>query len=443
MADFADTSGIRNALPSVQPFNPLQTATSVQSLQNEQMRNRLMQQQLLNEQQNLQNLQLQNQKGQTDLGQTQRVNAFTSLISLNRLDDPSMLKEAPAVLSQLRSSHNIPDEVASQIQSDIDSGNAGALRTHISNGLSVLNPDLRTSVTGQSVETTAPGGMTQYRLIPGALSAPGTQAAPLGQPVGGGLSPAQATQVQTIELPSGGKKQVTTGDIAGGKVPELGQATPNDQQKTAAVNSQNNATNAIGRVTSAAWNDQQQSLNSILSLTPKALAGKGTGPISDLISVASNVIPGIHPGVDSVASNTALLAKSLERVALNAGGDQGATDAKMFAQIAANPNLGMPPEAIQHAARYVLALNLQEKTLIQEAAKKATYMPLDPKTFYEQQRLATQNGLDQNAFLHLYQPDGGKYYAGLDKGGKARYDNTVKLIEQYAQPAAGMQPAGQ
>lgn len=196
MADFADTSGIKNAIPSgtVQQLNPLQTLSTIQTIQNQQMQNRLWEQDLLNKRQELENLKLTNQSGQTDLGQKMRVNAFNSLITLNRLDDPNMLKEAPGVLAQLKSANNLPPALEAQVQQDIQNGDAGALRTHISNGLSLLNPDLRQSVLGSPTATVIPGGKTQWQLIPGPLSAPGTQAVPLGQPVGGGLTPAEAAQ---------------------------------------------------------------------------------------------------------------------------------------------------------------------------------------------------------------------------------------------------------
>lgn len=345
MADFTDTSGIRAAIPNiqVQPFNPLQTATSVQSLQNEMTRNQLMQQQLLNEQQNLENLRLQNQKGQTDLGQAMRVNAFTSLIGLNRLDDPGMLKEAPAVLQQLRTTHNIPDDLAAQVQQDIQDGNAGALRTHISNGLSLLNPELRESVLGTRVATTIPGGMTQNVLVPGALSAPGTQAVPLGQPVGGGLTPAEgATRVTGPPTASG---QPTTQPLStvtprslGGTGPEGGQVvtgTPSDWESNVKMGVALNQRADQVPTMKAQLTNLQSDLSNINLMGPGADKDKAINALA-----AKYTGYGIYMTPQQIAAADSFN-KIATQIAMAQASQAGATDLQTVTAMGANPNLDM------------------------------------------------------------------------------------------------------
>lgn len=206
----------------------------------------------------------------------------------------------------------------------------------------------------------------------------------------------------------------------------------------------------VTRLSSPQWQTGTQALNSVINLSPTSLSGKGTDWLGNAKAVITNLAPaaaatlGINQGnVDDRAE----LAKAMARISL-ANGNR--SDAELFQQYESNPNMSMPPGAVQNVARTIVGLNNQERALTLEAASRAQNLPQNPQTHYGAVKTSLAQQTDLNGFTPMSDSQFQQYVKSLPpkntpQGQEARIKlkNAQDLQDKYNNPNTGSMPMGQ
>lgn len=199
----------------------------------------------------------QNQQAQTNLATGQMNRSFQVTAGLLNLSD-GQLAGGQAVRDALSAEHQAGtlndnsystalSSLPAATQSDGSPTPASAWRqvltSHLLTAHSPADEYNRTVGTVQS--TTLPGGMTQYMGVPGPSAAPGASVTPIGQPVGGGMSPEASNDIVTITSPVSGRQvQIARQDVAAWSA--AGYPTDNSGQPTGFSRSSPQSNGAAG-----------------------------------------------------------------------------------------------------------------------------------------------------------------------------------------------------
>lgn len=402
---------------SYTPTNPLTQATQAAQLGNTVATNALIRQQTENAtvegmQQN-QNLQL------------QAANRAASVTyGLMNLSDDQLKGGQPVrdALAAERDNGTITPAAYNVYVSNLPSPDAPvsawrqSLNSHLVGQLS--GPEAMRAITGQQVQTTIPGGQTQIEQIPGLMAAPGTPIRPIGQPIGGGLSPeAGATRIPVVgqnnqagnvplgSMPgspgvplNGGPPAPSTAPLprpgaiqpppivipSPSSPPRLGgSGQPSQAPQTAAPASNNppgfvatqpvpgtlENVDAAGKRFAAdsdaltQFPTRIQPLVEALKIAPNARGGPGSDKINELASFLQS--RGISVGLNPDTSTTAaydLLQKNLQKYA-NSLPQAQSSDAGLAAAISGNPHASMSGLGLHDALVQTLALERMQAAL--------------------------------------------------------------------------------
>ena len=200
---------------------------TVQGIKNAQMQNQLMQQDLLNRQAELPNIQQtgENLKLTHDIGSqalaAARMNrARTIMFDLSNRPDSTLaggdlfrqaLDDELTAGSIDKNAHDVALQQIDRITKNGGDKDGSLYRPMLNSAFaSTMSPTEQVEfLRGKVQSSTNAAGQTQQVVVPGMGSAPGTQTQNLGTPYGGGLDPAQAADIITLQAPDGTKRQFT------------------------------------------------------------------------------------------------------------------------------------------------------------------------------------------------------------------------------------------
>lgn len=454
------------------PTNPLTQATQAAQLGNTVAENALIRQSTQNAvtqgQQQNQNLQIQaaNRAAQVNYG-------------LMNLTDSQLAGGQPVrdALSAERDNGTITPQAYETYMANLPSPNApvSAWRQSINSHFvgQLAGPDALRAITGSQVPTTIPGGQTQIQQVPGPLAAPGTQVTPVGQPVGGGLSPeagatrqpvvGQNNQPGTLPLgampgspgvPLGGGPAMPVPPVpppSGAPLPRPGMVVPPQINIPSPINpprlggavqpSQGGApapVNPPGFVATSPIPGTQQNIDAAgqrfaadsealtqfpqrvqplleaLKVAPNSRTGPGSAQTNEIAAFLQS--RGIQAPAADMNQTAAydLLTKNLQRYA-NSLPQAQSSDAGLAAAISGNPHATMTSLGLHDALVQTLALERMQAAL----RKNYTGAPNGPA--YQAYLQDQSTKIDPRAFVN----------DELGQAGRARVFGTLTTPQQY------------
>lgn len=452
------------------PTNPLTQATQAAQLGNTVAENALIRQSTQNAvtqgQQQNQNLQIQaaNRAAQVNYG-------------LMNLTDSQLAGGQPVrdALSAERDNGTITPQAYETYMANLPSPNApvSAWRQSINSHFvgQLAGPDALRAITGSQVPTTIPGGQTQIQQVPGPLAAPGTQVTPVGQAIGGGLSPeAGATRQPVVgqnnqpgTLPLGampGSPGVPLGGGPAMPLPRPGMVVPPQINIPSPINpprlggavqpSQGGAPapgNPPGFVATSPIPGTQQNIDTAgqrfaadsdaltqfptriqplveaLKIAPNARGGPGSDKINEIASFLQSRGAGV--GINSDTSTTAaydLLTKNLQKYA-NSLPQAQSSDAGLAAAISGNPHASMSSLGLHDALVQTLALERMQAAL----RKNYTGAPNGPA--YQAYLQDQSTKIDPRAFVNdeLGQAGRARVFNGMTGSQQQNYMSSLKM----------------
>lgn len=458
-------------------------------------------------QQSIQNMILSNQQQQQNLNQ-QRTNRLGQLLAPLLSASDSELEGGQLVHNTLKTAVQNGDITSAQAQTWESSHplgqSAASYRPGITRALigTLAGPDAITRLVGGQQTTTLPGGQTATVNVPGTNAAPGSNPSYVGGGYGGGLTPEGGAGMVNVPNADGTTTPMTTRDwnswnntgsprdqsgkplvapgipnITSGTAPNgmslttpgtnvggtrgAGLASqiqpskplissPTSNQLTVAQTQTEKQQNDVTNLSSPGFQAANQALNSVVNLSPTSLSGKGTDWLGNAKSVISNIAPSVAKALDinvTGVNDRAELAKAMARIATVNG---NRSDADLFHQYESNPNMVMPPGAVQNVARTIIGLNNQERALTLEAAGRAQNLPQNTQTHYGPVKTDLSQQVDLNGFTPLSKDQMTTYINSLPpsstpegQAARVKLHNSIRLQNKYNTPNTGTIPAGE